>query len=514
MLNKNKVVLVILDGWGQGKAWGGNAITIAQTPNYNKLIREYPNTTIKASGSDVGLPGHEVGNSEVGHMNLGAGNVVEQDIFRINKTIEDGSFYRNPILTKAIIDSKNQNTAVHLMGIVSDGGIHSHIVHLLALLKLCSILHHPKVYIHMFTDGRDTDPYKGIEFASKVVQAIEALKTGKIATVMGRLYLDRKGYWPRTQKAYAALVDNIGIKEDSALSAISAAYKNGESDEFISPRIIDSNGRIKSNDTVIFFNFRSDRTRQLTQAFLDPKFDKFKRTPLSNLNFITFIPYGVERELGLAAKPAFESIKIENTLGKYFEKMNLRQFHIAETEKFAHVTYFFNGNLNTPYEGEERMLIPSPNVRSYAEKPEMSAEEVKNELIKHIKRDSYSFIICNFANPDMVGHTGNFKAAVKAVEFLDKVIKEVTDCCVSLNTPLIFTADHGNIEQMVDPIKGTPDTEHTRNPVPLIIVSENKKISLRKDGRLANVAATCLDIAEFDIPDYFDPSLIEKNAQS
>lgn len=506
----NKIVLVILDGWGHGKTWGGNAIAIAQTSSYNKLLRECPNTIIKASGSDVGLPGHEVGNSEVGHMNLGAGSIVEQDIFRINKTIEDGSFYQNPILTRAINDSKSQNTAVHLMGIVSDGGIHSHVVHLLALLKLCSILHHPKVYIHMFTDGRDTDPYKGVEFANQVTQAIKALKTGEIATVMGRLYLDRKGDWPRTQKVYAALVDNIGIKEKSALSAISAAYKNGESDEFINPRIIDPNGRIKNNDTVIFFNFRSDRTRQLTQAFLDTKFDKFKRTPLSNLNFITFIPYGVERELGLAAKSAFESTRIENTVGKYFEKINLRQFHIAETEKFAHVTYFFNGNIDVPCQGEERMLIPSPNVRSYAERPEMSAEEVKNELIKHIKRDFYGFIICNFANPDMVGHTGDFKAAIRAVEFIDKIIKEVTDCCVSLNIPLVITADHGNIEQMVDPMKGTPDTEHTRNPVPLIIISENRKISLKDNGKLANVAATCLDIAGFEIPDHFEKSLIIK----
>lgn len=504
---KQQIVLVILDGWGVGKSWGGNALTIAQTPNYNQILRTYPNTIIAASGQSVGLPGNEVGNSEVGHMNIGAGNVVQQDIAKINESIENGQFYKNEVLVSAINKAKSQGTSVHLMGILSDGGIHSHIVHLMALIKLCHDLGQPKVFIHCFTDGRDSDPMRGLEFVDKINYLTTQLKTGKIATIIGRNNLDRKGNWHRTERVYNLLVNGVGNPEKSALTAVSNSYKKGETDEFIKPTIIDPEGTIKDNDTIIFFNFRSDRTKQLTAAFLNPNFDKFKRNKLNNLEFITFIPYGTEKELGVAAKSAFDTIKIDNTIGKYFESARLKQFHIAETEKYAHVTYFINGNRNDPYEQEERMLIPSPSVHSYAEKPEMSAEEIKNKLITHIKRGQESFTVCNFANGDMVGHTGDFNAAVRAAEFLDKMIKEVVGACVDTSTPLIITADHGNIEQMVDPKTGEPYTEHTNNPVPFIVVSQDKW-QLKEGGRLADIAASCLELSGFELPKDFSPSLL------
>ena len=509
---KNPVCLLILDGWGHDNSWGGNAITIAQTPNFNKITREFPNTLIQASGQYVGLPGHEVGNSEVGHMNLGAGNIVLQDVSEINKSIQDGSFYNNQVLREVISNSKKNGTALHLMGIVSDGGIHSHIVHLLALIKLCSSIAHRNVYIHAFTDGRDSEPMKGLEFINILSTACESLKTGTIATVLGRGFLDRKGDWQKTKIAYDAIVNGVGQKEKSALSGISSAYRRGETDEFISPIIMDmANSRVKNNDAVIFFNFRSDRTRQLTKAFLDPNFSAFKRPALLNLDFVTFIPYGAELELGIKTRSPFKKVSIARTIGKYFQDRNLKQFHIAETEKYAHVTYFINGNLETPYNGEDRVIIPSPNVRSYAEKPEMSGEEVKDNLISQLKRSEHSLYICNFANPDMVGHTGDFKAAVATVEFLDKKIKEIVDVCVDESIPILITADHGNIERMVDPITGKPHTEHTKNKVPVVAITVRKDFSLLEDGRLGNIASTLIEMANLEPDNLFLPGLIQKS---
>ncbi|MFA6694847.1 MAG: 2,3-bisphosphoglycerate-independent phosphoglycerate mutase, partial [Bacillota bacterium] len=332
----NRFALVILDGWGIGDNWGGNAILVAKTPNYNKILREYPNTSIGASGKDVGLPGREVGNSEVGHMNLGAGNVVEQDISLINKSIADGNFYKNEVILNAVQLSRKNNKKLHLIGIVSDGGVHSHINHLFALLKIAKDAGHTNVLIHAFTDGRDTPALKGLEFINKLEYVCSKLNTGKIASIIGRSYLDRKGNWRRTQVAYNAIVDGVGIKEDNSRSAISNAYRQGQTDEHIIPRIIDKNFQpMDSGDSVIFFNFRSDRTRQLTQSFLDRNFREFKRRYIPDLNFVTFIPYGVETELKSAAKPAFESVIIEKTLSSFIEENNLSQIHIAETEKFA-----------------------------------------------------------------------------------------------------------------------------------------------------------------------------------
>lgn len=507
-MTKNKLLLLILDGWGIGNVWGGNAITIANTPNYDRILRTFPNSKLHASGVDVGLPGHEVGNSEVGHMNLGAGNIVRQDILLINEAIEQGEFYKNKTLNDAIRSSKENGTTVHLMGIVSDGGIHSHIVHLLALLKLCKIVGHSDVQIHAFTDGRDTENMKAMEFLNKLSYAMSKLEIGNIATIMGRIYLDRKGDWAKTKEAYEALVNGTGRKDKNALASLSSAYKLGETDEYIKPTILDENKRIKSGDTVIFFNFRSDRTRQLVSAFLNPEFNHFKRTKLDNLEFITFVPYGTEKELGVVAKSAFPTVSIDNTIGKYFETLGLRQFHIAETEKFAHVTFFINGNRDEPYEKEERLLIPSPDVPSYAMKPEMSAHEVKDNLIKTIKSDGSDLYICNIANGDMVGHTGDFQAAIKAVETIDLIIKEIVDVCIDRQMTAVITADHGNIEQMVDPLTGTPHNEHTKNPVPLIVAS-GEKYRLKDSGRLANIADTCLDVAQIEKPGYFSESMIE-----
>ncbi len=500
----NRFVLLILDGWGIGANWGGNAILVAKTPNYNKILREYPNTSIAASGKSVGLPGHEVGNSEVGHMNLGAGNVVEQDVSLINKSIATGEFFKNETIMRAILESHKANKCLHLMGIVSDGGIHSHINHLLAILKMAGDVGHKKVLIHVFADGRDTPQLKGLEFINKLEYACEKLNTGKIATIIGRSYLDRKGNWKRTKVAYDAIVDGVGTKENNARSAISNAYKQGQTDEYITPRIISENFRpIEEEDAVIFFNFRSDRTKQLTQAFLDPKFKKFPRRYIVSLNFVTFIPYGVEMELKTPAKSAFDSVVIKNTLSSLIEESGLKQFHLAETEKFAHVTYFFNGNRNEPFKNETRVLIPSPNVKTYAEIPEMSSQKVKESLIMAIKRKEHAFMLCNFANGDMVGHTGDFRAAVSAVESIDSHLKDIVRACLDTETRLIITADHGNVEQMVDPETGQPDPEHTKNKVPLILVSSNNDFSLKLNGKLGNVASTSLRFSDCNSPEYF-----------
>lgn len=507
MKNK-KVLLLILDGWGIGNIWGGNPIAIGKTPNYDKLLRTYSNTRLAASGTSVGLPGHEVGNSEVGHMNIGAGSVVRQDILLINESIENGDFYRNFELSESIKQSKEKQTTLHLMGIISDGGIHSHIVHLFALLKLCKMLGHYDVQLHCFTDGRDTPSMKGVEFLNKIKSLVSKLGTGNVSTIIGRSFLDRKGYWPKTKTTYDALVDGVGTVADDPMVAISASYKNGETDEFIKPIIIKSGKRIKSGDTVIFYNFRSDRTRQLVSAFLDPNFDKFKRNKLENLEFITFIPYGIEKELGVQARSAFPAISISNTLGSHFEKFGKKQFHIAETEKFAHVTFFVNGNRDEPYNGEERVLIPSPDVSSYALKPEMSITEVSDNLVKRMKSDDFSLYICNFANGDMVGHTGDFHAAIKAVETIDQTLKSVVDTAVNQMMPAIITADHGNVELMIDPQTGSPHNEHTKNPVPMIIVSPNK-YKLKGSGKISNIASTCLQLLDIEKPEYFCDGLID-----
>ncbi len=503
-----KVALVILDGWGSSSSWGGNAISSAHPKTFYRLLRSYPNTLLHASGRFVGLPGNEVGNSEVGHMNLGAGNIVEQDVTAINKSIKNKEFYSNPVLIEAIKSAIARQHPVHLMGILSDAGIHAHINHLIALLELASKLKAPEVYLHLFTDGRDTDVYKGLELVDRIEQAISQVKCGKIATILGRVLLDRKGNWVRTQTAYNALTLGEGIKAKTALQALSQAYRDGETDEYITPRIIEGGKRIAAGDTLVFFNFRSDRTRQLSQAFLAKDFNKFKRDTYLGVDFISFIPYGIEKELNLKAKAAFQKANVAHTLSEYISLNNLKQFHIAETEKYAHVTFFINGNREEPFKYEDRILVPSPGVESYAEKPQMSAGAINAELIKHIRNSDYPFYICNFANGDMVGHTGNFRAALQAVQTVDDALKDLVQVCLDEDVILVITADHGNIEQMVNPVYGGPDTEHTSNPVPFIVVSNFGKFRLKPGLKLSNVASTCISLAGLPKVDYFDESLI------
>lgn len=506
-MNIKKVALVILDGWGYAPSWGGNAITIASPNNYNKLLREFPNTLIEASGENVGLPGHEVGNSEVGHMNIGAGQIIKQDISVINEQIKNGGFFKNKSINNALVYAKQQSKAVHLMGILSNGGIHSHINHVFALLKICSALGVKDVYIHAFTDGRDTDPLSAIEFINQTEEEIKKYGTGKIATILGRVYLDRKSLWTRTKVAYDALVGGVGEKQQTALKAIAQSYRNLETDEYVKPKIIENTKRVADGDVVIFFNFRSDRTRQLTECFTEQDFKHFKRTYLPNIKFITFVPFSTEQNRSKIVISAFKDKSVANTLGQFYSNQGLEQFHIAETEKYAHVTYFINGNRESPYPGENRVIVPSPDVSSYDLKPEMSAGEIYNNLKTQIENQRYPLIICNFANGDMVGHTGNFNAAVKAVSYLDEIIKNLAKICLDNQYELIITADHGNIEQMVDPTTNRPYTEHTNNPVPLIIIGQNKKLPLIS-GKLANIAATVIELSGQSKTEYFEQSLI------
>jgi len=503
-----KLALIILDGWGVAASWGGNAVSTARPANFYKLLRTYPNTTVEASGTFVGLPGDEVGNSEVGHMNLGSGNIIEQAVSVINKSIEDGDFFKNKVLIEAIQGSKQKGTNLHLLGILSDASIHANINHLLALIKLSCELKHQKVFLHLFTDGRDNAPYHGLDLINEVEKACNKNGCGKIATIMGRVMLDRKGNWLRTLAAYNALLFGTGRKSTNALSAMSQAYREGETDEYLSPIIINNTARFQDDDTLIFFNFRSDRTRQMTQALMSNNFNRFKRNKTVKLNLITFIPYGIEKELNIPSKSVFAPKPIDNTIGGFYAINNLKQFHIAETEKFAHVTFFINGNRQSPYKLEDRLLIPSPSVASYAQKPQMSAEGVKNTLVSHIKNSDYHFYICNFANGDMVGHTGDFRAALAAVSTIDALLKELAQVCLDTQTTLVITADHGNVEQMVNPVYGGIDTEHTNNPVPFIIVDQDKSIRIKNGGRLSNVASTCLKLSGFESPKYFDESLI------
>lgn len=510
----NKTILIILDGWGLAASWGGNAISLARLPNFNNLWQKMPHSVLKASGQEVGLPGHEMGNSEVGHLNLGAGRIVRQDSSRINETIENGSFFQNEVLKKAIAHAKQNNSKLHLMGLVSDGGIHSHINHLFALLDLCQKENFHNVFIHGITDGRDTDPMSGIIYFNKLEEKLKSLGFGKIATVSGRYFaMDRDNHWDRIERAYQAIANGVGEKTKSPLAAISLAYSRHQTDEFIAPTVVcDENnfpvGKVETNDSVIFFNFRSDRARQITLMFAEKK-------PIANLYFVTLIPYGFEGELSKKIISAFEPNPMNKVLAQVISELNFCQFHTAETEKYAHVTYFFNGGRETPFPNEERKMIPSPAVATFDLKPEMAASEVVGSLVERLrdkKLPEVQLIILNFANADMVGHTGNLQAAVKAVEAVDLNLGELLKAPELKDFNFLITADHGNVEQMINPITGDPDTEHTTNPVPFILKLKNEKnIILRPEGRLADVTPTILEIAGITQPaDMTGQSLINK----
>lgn len=493
-------VLIILDGWGLAPVWGGNAIAIADVKNFKEIQKKYPFTTLMASDGAVGLSEGAPGNSEAGHLNIGAGQVVYQDQPTIDKEIASGNFFKNPVLLSAIDHAKQNKSNLHLFGLLSKTGTHSHIKHLFALLKLISEHKFDNVYIHLFTDGRDSDTMSGIEMMCEVEEQLKIYKVGRIESVIGRFFaMDRDNRWDRVRKAYDLLVLGKGKQYPSCGAVFTDSYAHGTTDEFIEPSIISDKQYgfvpISDNDSIIFFNFRADRARELTNCFLDAsmKQETDRKIP-KNIYFATFVVHD-DRLLG---QQAFFPEKVTNPLAAILSANGLHQYHTSETEKYAHVTYFLNGGKEEAFPGEDRLVIPSPEwVKTYDKMPEMSADAVTSTLIEAINRNIYDCLIVNFANPDMVGHTGDLKATVRAVEFVDKCLGKVLDTVLKKNGVAFVFADHGNAEQMVNPRTGTPDTEHTTNPVPFCIVSENpdiKKLKLRADGALCAITPTVLDI--------------------
>ena len=497
---KNKLtMLMILDGFGINEKTEENAVAIANTPNIDKLMKQYPTTKVYTSGLNVGLPEGQMGNSEVGHTNIGAGRIVYQELTRITKTIEEGDFFSIPELVEAIENCKKNNSKLHIMGLVSDGGVHSHNRHLYALLELAKRKGIEEVYVHCFLDGRDTPPASAENYITQLEEKMKEKGIGKIASLEGRFYaMDRDKRWERVQKAYNALVNGDGIKVQTAISAIESSYQKEVFDEFVEPTVI-CNGEtpiatIEENDSVIFFNFRPDRAREITRALVDEKFDGFE-TKKMPLYFVCMTQYD---ETMPNVKIAFKPTALKNTFGEVVSNNGLSQLRIAETEKYAHVTFFFNGGEEKQYPGEERILVPSPKVETYDMKPEMSAYEVTDKVIEAIKSEKFDCIILNYANPDMVGHTGSLEAAVKAIETIDECVGKVIEEVTKQQGVLLITADHGNAEQMIDYKTGEPHTAHTTNPVPLILVGmENVKL---QEGKLADLAPTMLDIMRIEQP--------------
>lgn len=509
-MNKKPYALIIMDGFGINELHDGNAIYAAKTPNLDKYMKECPNSIVHASGMDVGLPDGQMGNSEVGHTNIGAGRIVYQELTRITKSISDGDFFENDALCGAIENCKKNGSALHLMGLLSSGGVHSHNTHLYGLLEMAKKNGLENVHVHAFLDGRDVPPSSAADFAEELVGKINEIGVGDIATVMGRYYaMDRDNRWERVEKAYNAMVLGEGNKCDSAVTAIKASYNEGVTDEFVIPTVIEKDGKplgtISENDSVIFFNFRPDRAREISRTIVDPDFNGFKRN-FFNTYFVCMTQYDATMpNVNVAFKP--ESLK--NTFGEYISNKGLKQLRIAETEKYAHVTFFFNGGVEEVYEGEDRVLVKSPAVATYDLQPEMSAPEVCDKVVERIKSGEYDVIVLNFANCDMVGHTGVFDAAVKAVETVDTCVGKVVDALNEMGGVALITADHGNADQMVDYSTGNAFTAHTTNVVPLILIGENDK--KLKNGRLADLAPTILDLMGLEKPaEMSGESLIEK----
>ncbi len=498
---KKLTALIILDGLGIGEDYFGNAVKVANTANYNILLKKYPNTTLSASGEDVGLPFGQMGNSEVGHTHIGAGRIMYQWLTKITKMIKDKEFFNNTALNNTIDYVNQNNKTLHLFGLLSDGGVHSHIEHLFAILELCKQKNVKDVQIHCFMDGRDVSPTSGVRFVKKLQDKVDQLGVGKIASIMGRYYaMDRDKRWERTEEAYDALTKGLCIIRDNPVSAVEESYDKNINDEFIKPILLkQENGRlgiVKQGDGIFFYNFRSDRARQITRAFVDDSFDGFKRENL-NVKFACMTEYDKTiKNVEIAYMPE----EIKNFFGEYISKKGLSQLRIAETEKYAHVTFFFNGSIEAPYENEDRVLIPSPHVATYDLKPEMSAFELKQEIIKQIEKDKYDVMVINFANPDMVGHTGDFAATVQALEVVDKCLGEIVNIIIKVGGVALITSDHGNAEAMLDEVTSLPITSHTSNRVPFIIVDNNKRYNLREDGILADIAPTILEIMKLDIP--------------
>ena len=494
---KKPVMLMILDGFGIAPKSDGNAVEAAQKPNYNRLMAKYPSTQLQASGLFVGLPDGQMGNSEVGHLNIGAGRIIYQELTRITKEIEEGGFFKNEALTLAVENAKKNNSALHLLGLLSDGGVHSHIDHLKGLLRLAKDAGLTKVYVHAFMDGRDVPPSSGKDFIVEIEKYMKEIGVGKIATVSGRYYaMDRDNRWERVELAYNAMVLGKGEVSASAVEAIDKSYHDNKTDEFVLPSVVDSEGTIKNGDSVIFFNFRPDRAREITRAINDKEFTGFNREAL-DLTFVTLTQYDKTLE---GVNVAYRPEGINNTLGEYVSNKGLNQLRIAETEKYAHVTFFFNGGVEKEYPGEDRALIASPKVATYDLKPEMSAHEVTDELLKRLDEDKYDMIILNFANPDMVGHTGVMEAAVNAIETVDGCLGKLADKILEKDGTLFVTADHGNAEIMIDFSTGNPFTAHTTDPVPFIWVSNRTEGRSLKEGKLADIAPTMLNEMGLDKP--------------
>ncbi|WP_195238019.1 2,3-bisphosphoglycerate-independent phosphoglycerate mutase [Romboutsia sp. 1001285H_161024_C4] len=498
---KKPIALIIMDGFGESKIVDGNAVLNANTPNLDNLIKEYPHTLISASGLDVGLPNGQMGNSEVGHTNIGAGRIVYQDLTRVSKAIEDGDLFKNEVLLETMKNAKT--SALHLMGLVSDGGVHSHIDHLKGILKMAKENGVENVYVHAFTDGRDTDPKSALKYIQDIEDYMKELGVGKFASVSGRYYaMDRDKRWDRIKLAYDAMVNGKGLTASSAKEAIENSYAEDKNDEFVLPTVIVENGHpvglIKEGDSIVFGNFRPDRAREITRAIVDTDFTGFER-PNMKTYFTCLTTYDITiKNVHVAFKPQ----SLENTLGEYLAKNGKKQLRTAETEKYAHVTFFFNGGVEEPNEGEDRELVPSPKVATYDLQPEMSAYEVTNKLLAKIDEDKYDFIVVNFANPDMVGHTGVIKAAIKAVETVDECVGKVVEKILSKGGEAIITADHGNVELMQDPETKSTITAHSTNPVPFILVGEkDKSLSLREGGRLCDIAPTILEMMNLDKPE-------------
>ncbi|NLP35043.1 MAG: 2,3-bisphosphoglycerate-independent phosphoglycerate mutase [Clostridiales bacterium] len=495
-MSKKPTVLMILDGYGLNEKQEANAIAKARTPVMDRLMAEYPFVKGNASGMAVGLPDGQMGNSEVGHINMGAGRIVYQELTRITKEIEDGTFYTNAALMAAIDNCKRNKSDLHLFGLLSDGGVHSHNTHLYGLLRLAKKEGLTNVYVHAFLDGRDTAPTSGKGFVEELGEQMKIIGVGKIATITGRYYaMDRDNRWERVEKAYRAMAHGEGVKAENPVNAVQDSYDAEIHDEFVKPTVITENDKpvatVKENDSVIFFNFRPDRAREITRSFCDDAFTGFTREKRMNLTYVCFTEYDITIPNKLVA---FHKVSIDNTFGQFLAKNHKTQLRLAETEKYAHVTFFFNAGVEVPNEGEERILVNSPKVATYDLQPEMSAYEVADHLVKAIKSLKYDVIIVNFANPDMVGHTGIEEAAIKAIETVDECVGKAVDALLSVDGQMFICADHGNAEQLLDYSTGEAFTAHTTNHVPFILVNYDKDYKLAEGGCLADIIPTLIEM--------------------
>lgn len=503
-MSRKPVVLMILDGWGNREATADNAVTLAKPENFYALRDKWPTTELKCSGNAVGLPEGQMGNSEVGHLNIGAGRVVYQEITRITRSIETGEMQKNPEIVSLMKDAKEKGSALHFLGLLSDGGVHSHITHLMGLLRMAKDFGLTKVFVHAFLDGRDVPPQSALQYVEQLEAFMQELGTGKIATIGGRFYgMDRDKRWERIETAYRAMTAGVGKTAYSAKEAIEASYAEGVTDEFMLPTVLLKENRkpvglIEAHDSVMFVNFRADRARQISHALTDETFEGFEREKIQDLHYLCMTQYDAAMDVPVAYRPQ----SMENILSEVLSRNGKKQLRVAETEKYAHLTFFFNGQVEEAYPLEERILIPSPKVKTYDMQPEMSAEAITAEVLKAVASDAFDVIMINFANPDMVGHTGILPAAVKAVRTVDGCLGRITEAVLAKDGALLVTADHGNCECMVDPETGAPHTAHTTNPVPFILAAKGLEGAvLRAGGALEDIAPTLLSLVGVEKPE-------------